>query len=384
VDCASAELSGLNYQNGRKNQWHTARVRANGKTERESNFGLNILETPFRGYDPALGRFHQPDAITDLLPGISSYAFGFNNPVYFNDPSGLVGEGGSGQDKGVIPPGKRTVDKYGGWVWSAGAMANTAKPSSGGFPPIPDPLKVGGGGEGRSLEVPQAPGSNQKGEEIDPYDFDQLSDNPDYQGLDIKLLRNIASFTGTKYKNDIIAGNALEIAFGDWMSLMRNSTNYDNFVRPQSVRPDFTTPSSFLNWRTGDYWYFPKGAWYEVKATQYDLDPGSFRKQIAGEMEALSREKSFFGTPGRGMWALSFTMVLPHGISAEGLADIAREYKINLFVSYSFLNKKTGGVVFSTPRLLAGDPKALKSRRKPPFPRPEGVQFNWQKANVFK
>jgi hypothetical protein len=45
------ELSGLNYQNGRKNQWHTARVRANGKTERESNFGartasLNILETP--------------------------------------------------------------------------------------------------------------------------------------------------------------------------------------------------------------------------------------------------------------------------------------------------------------------------------------------------
>jgi RHS repeat-associated protein len=135
------ELSGLNYQNGRKNQWQ-----ANGKTEIESNFGMNILETPFRGYDPALGRFHQPDAITDLLPGISSYTFAFNNPVYFNDPTGLVGEGGSGQDKGVIPPGKRTVDKYGGWVWSAGAMANTAKPSSSGFPPIPDPLKVGGGG----------------------------------------------------------------------------------------------------------------------------------------------------------------------------------------------------------------------------------------------
>ncbi|MCU0449481.1 MAG: hypothetical protein MUC97_06485, partial [Bernardetiaceae bacterium] len=85
------ELSGLNYQTGRKNQWQ-----ANGKTERESNFGLNVLETAFRGYDPALGRFHQPDAITDLLPGISSYTFGFNNPVYFNDPTGLVGESQAG------------------------------------------------------------------------------------------------------------------------------------------------------------------------------------------------------------------------------------------------------------------------------------------------
>jgi hypothetical protein len=56
-----------------------------------------VLDTPFRGYDPALGRFHQPDAITDLLPGISSFAFAFNNPVYFNDPSGLVGEDGPDQ-----------------------------------------------------------------------------------------------------------------------------------------------------------------------------------------------------------------------------------------------------------------------------------------------
>ncbi|MCU0450874.1 MAG: hypothetical protein MUC97_13720, partial [Bernardetiaceae bacterium] len=39
---------------------------------------------------PALGRFHQPDAITDLLPGISSFSFAFNNPVYFNDPTGLA------------------------------------------------------------------------------------------------------------------------------------------------------------------------------------------------------------------------------------------------------------------------------------------------------
>jgi RHS repeat-associated protein len=85
------ELSGPHYQTGRKNQWQ-----ANGKTEREANFGINILETPFRGYEkpfprPALGRFHQPDAITDLLPGISSYTFAFNNPVMFNDPTGLVG-----------------------------------------------------------------------------------------------------------------------------------------------------------------------------------------------------------------------------------------------------------------------------------------------------
>ena len=49
-------------------------------------------ETFYRGYDAALGRFMQIDPLVDFIPSISSYHFGFNNPVAFNDPLGLMGE----------------------------------------------------------------------------------------------------------------------------------------------------------------------------------------------------------------------------------------------------------------------------------------------------
>ena len=49
-------------------------------------------EMMFRGYDPALGRFKQNDPLSEIIPGISPYHFGFNNPIVFSDPLGLMGE----------------------------------------------------------------------------------------------------------------------------------------------------------------------------------------------------------------------------------------------------------------------------------------------------
>ncbi len=43
----------------------------------------------FRQYDNALGRFHNMDRLTELAPGITPYRFGFNNPNYWSDPTGL-------------------------------------------------------------------------------------------------------------------------------------------------------------------------------------------------------------------------------------------------------------------------------------------------------
>ncbi len=47
----------------------------------------------FRMYDNALGRFHNMDKMTDILPSLSPYRFAFNNPVKWNDPSGLLENG---------------------------------------------------------------------------------------------------------------------------------------------------------------------------------------------------------------------------------------------------------------------------------------------------
>ena len=56
--------------------------------EYEDSFGLNVTETDFRQYDAAIGRFSVMDALSELAPNYTPYRYGFNNPVYWSDPSG--------------------------------------------------------------------------------------------------------------------------------------------------------------------------------------------------------------------------------------------------------------------------------------------------------
>ncbi len=62
----------------------------NAQTEKDED--IEMYETPFRGYDPAIGRFDQVDLLAPLFPSITPFHFGYNNPVYFNDPSGLAAQ----------------------------------------------------------------------------------------------------------------------------------------------------------------------------------------------------------------------------------------------------------------------------------------------------
>ena len=55
----------------------------------ELDRNLQLYETRYRGYDASLGRFMQIDPLTSLMPSINAYQFGFNNPIRFNDPTGL-------------------------------------------------------------------------------------------------------------------------------------------------------------------------------------------------------------------------------------------------------------------------------------------------------
>lgn len=53
----------------------------------------------FRMYDNALGRFHNIDKMTDIMPSLSPYRFAFNNPVLWGDPTGLFENGGGDDDE---------------------------------------------------------------------------------------------------------------------------------------------------------------------------------------------------------------------------------------------------------------------------------------------
>jgi RHS repeat-associated protein len=65
--------------------------------EWQDELGLNVTAMDFRHYDSAIGRFNGMDRLTELAPEISPYRFAFNNPVYWNDPTGLIEEGSNGQ-----------------------------------------------------------------------------------------------------------------------------------------------------------------------------------------------------------------------------------------------------------------------------------------------
>ncbi|SFO38927.1 RHS repeat-associated core domain-containing protein [Paenimyroides ummariense] len=57
--------------------------------EYEDSFALNVTETDFRHYDSALGRFNVLDPMAELAPDFTPYRYGFNNPVFWQDATGL-------------------------------------------------------------------------------------------------------------------------------------------------------------------------------------------------------------------------------------------------------------------------------------------------------
>ncbi|WGK95149.1 MULTISPECIES: RHS repeat-associated core domain-containing protein [Flavobacterium] len=60
----------------------------NGK-ELQEELGLNMTAMDYRQYDNTLGRFNSIDVLSELAYSITPYRFANNNPVYFNDPTGL-------------------------------------------------------------------------------------------------------------------------------------------------------------------------------------------------------------------------------------------------------------------------------------------------------
>jgi RHS repeat-associated protein len=64
----------------------------NGK-EWQDELGLNVTAMDFRQYDPAIARFNSMDALAEEDPDFTPYRFAYDNPLYWNDPSGLSEEG---------------------------------------------------------------------------------------------------------------------------------------------------------------------------------------------------------------------------------------------------------------------------------------------------
>jgi len=56
----------------------------------EMNNTSGLYDLPYRNYDAVLGRFHQVDPLSHMDASTSPFAYAGNNPIVFNDPSGLL------------------------------------------------------------------------------------------------------------------------------------------------------------------------------------------------------------------------------------------------------------------------------------------------------
>lgn len=64
----------------------------NGK-ELIDDLDLGLHDYGARYYDPAIARWTAIDPLAEIIPEHSTYAYVFNNPISFNDPTGMMGEG---------------------------------------------------------------------------------------------------------------------------------------------------------------------------------------------------------------------------------------------------------------------------------------------------
>ncbi|WP_260439080.1 RHS repeat domain-containing protein [Flavobacterium branchiophilum] len=89
----------------------------NGK-EWQDELGLNVTAMDFRQYDSAIGRFYGMDTLTELYPDFSPYRFGFNNPNYWSDPTGLLENNLAYPSGNGTTPGQVHKDDDGHWIWN--------------------------------------------------------------------------------------------------------------------------------------------------------------------------------------------------------------------------------------------------------------------------
>ena len=109
----------------------------NGK-ELNSDFGLDWSDYGARYYAAAIGRWNSVDPLAEVIPNHSPYAYTFNNPISFRDPTGMMGEDVNGEDEtleGIISNAWENTPENGSATFDSGGSCECGCE---GKPPCPE------------------------------------------------------------------------------------------------------------------------------------------------------------------------------------------------------------------------------------------------------
>ncbi|MGB4816386.1 MAG: RHS repeat-associated core domain-containing protein, partial [Ferruginibacter sp.] len=83
-------MKNISYRSQREAGFAENKYKYNAGTELNEELDVQYYETPLRNYDPQTGRFNCVDMLAEHYFALTPYQFGFNNPVFFNDPTGAL------------------------------------------------------------------------------------------------------------------------------------------------------------------------------------------------------------------------------------------------------------------------------------------------------
>jgi RHS repeat-associated protein len=232
--------------------------------------GLEMYDPGFRNYDPQIGKFHQIDPLAEASESWSTYSFSFDNPVAFNDPTGL-----SPDDIVPGPPDPAPA-------------------------PAPTPVCVACNPTPICVACSVGPPDPTPPPGVTPSPAPDAPAQQGYQDLDKATLESYYQkicVTCSPGQLQNVVGNQFEDAWNRAAKRLLANDNYTPNSTPMSGGTRNTVPDGtadgYLNKLWGGQIRVPGAAWFEVKAKNGDIYNSTSTGQIMGHITNLAARVPF-------------------------------------------------------------------------------------------